>query len=151
MTKAHHVMMLPFILTDGKLAEDDLGIRESGNGMPDLIDEARNEVDFFLSLRDPEGGYSPGLTNPSEEWTVMFQAGSATIAAWANAANSAMLAEAFRINGNRELQEYYTAAAVEAYEFALRQPDQMLGDRQFIGTSSMRGKMALLAYLYGIR
>lgn len=51
MTKAHHVMMLPFILTDGKLAEDDLGIRESGNGMPDLIDEARNEVDFFLSLR----------------------------------------------------------------------------------------------------
>lgn len=40
-----------------------------------IVDKARNEVDFFLSLRDPEGGYSPGLTNPSEEWTVMFQAG----------------------------------------------------------------------------
>ena len=47
-------MLLPYILTDGKLAEDNLGIRESGNGLPDLVDEARNEVDFFLSIRDGE-------------------------------------------------------------------------------------------------
>ena len=45
-------LLLPYILTGGRLAEDDLGIRESGNGIPDIVDEARNEVDFFLSLRD---------------------------------------------------------------------------------------------------
>ena len=44
--------------------------------------EARNEVDFFLSIRDPEGGYSQGVTNPDKDWTVMFQAGSTTLAAW---------------------------------------------------------------------
>ena len=42
-------MLLPYILSGGRLSEDNLGIRESGNGIPDIIDEARNEVDFFLS------------------------------------------------------------------------------------------------------
>ena len=45
-------MILPYILTNGRISEDNLGIRESGNGIPDIIDEARNEVDFFLSIRD---------------------------------------------------------------------------------------------------
>ena len=101
-------LLLPYILTGGRLAEDNLSIRESGNGIPDLIDEARNEVDFFLSIRDGEA-YSQGVTNPSSDWTVMYQAGCTTMAAWANAANCAMLGEAFRINGNKELCEYYTA------------------------------------------
>ena len=39
-------MLLPFFLTDGKLPDDNLGIAESGNGIPDILDEARNEVDF---------------------------------------------------------------------------------------------------------
>ena len=96
-------LCLPYILTGGRLAEDDLGIRESGNGIPDIIDEARNEADFFLSIRDGEA-YSQGVTNPPKEWTIMFQAGCTTMAAWANAANCAMLAEAFRIGGNDSLQ-----------------------------------------------
>ena len=66
-------MLLPYILSGGRLSEDHLGIRESGNGIPDIIDEARNEVDFFLSIRDGEA-YSQGVTNPSEDWSVMFQA-----------------------------------------------------------------------------
>ena len=35
-------MLLPYILSGGRLSEDHLGIRESGNGIPDIIDEARN-------------------------------------------------------------------------------------------------------------
>ena len=66
-----------------RLADDDLGIRESGNGIPDIIDEARNEADFFLSIRDGEA-YSQGVTNPSADWSVMFQAGCTTMAAWAS-------------------------------------------------------------------
>lgn len=97
-------MLLPYILSGGRLTEDNLGIRESGNGIPDLIDEARNEVDFFLSIRDGEA-YSQGVTNPSADWTVMFQAGCTTMAAWGNAANCAMLADAFRIAGIDSLAE----------------------------------------------
>ena len=145
-------MLLPFILTNGRISEDNLGIRESGNGIPDIIDEARNEVDFFLSIRDGEA-YSQGVTNPDKDWTVMFQAGCTTMAAWANAANCAMLGEAFRIDGNHDLQKYYTDEAVKAFRFASRQENLQLDDSQGIGDGSMRGrdfKQMAAAYLYNL-
>ena len=145
-------LLLPYILTDGRLAEDNLSIRESGNGIPDLIDEARNEVDFFLSIRDGEA-YSQGVTNPSSDWTVMYQAGCTTMAAWANAANCAMLAEAFRINGNEELCRYYKAEAIKAFRFAEKQETSQLDDLQNIGTSGMRGRdfrQMAAAFIYNL-
>ena len=145
-------LLLPYLLTEGRLSEDNLSIRESGNGIPDLIDEARNEVDFFLSIRDGEA-YSQGVTNPSTEWTIMFQAGCTTMAAWANAANCAMLAEAFRIHGDEELCAYYTEEAVKAYRYAEKQEWTQLDDLQNIGTSGMRGrdfKQMAAAFLYNL-
>ena len=118
-------MLLPYILSGGRLSEDHLGIRESGNGIPDIIDEARNEVDFFLSIRDGEA-YSQGVTNPSEDWSVMFQAGCTTMAAWANAANCAIIGEAFRLQGNDSLRQYYTDEAIKAFFFASRQDNLQL-------------------------
>ena len=145
-------MLLPYILSGGKLNEDALGIRESGNGIPDLIDEARNEVDFFLSIRDGEA-YSQGVTNPCADWSVMFQAGCTTMAAWANAANCAILAEAFRLNKNDSLCRYYTTEAIKAFRFAERQDNQQLDDRQDIGSMQMRGRdfrQMAAAYLYNV-
>ena len=145
-------LLLPYLLTRGRLSEDRLGIRESDNGIPDLIDEARNEVDFFLSIRDGEA-YSQGMTNPSNDWKVMFQAGSTTMAAWANSANCAMLAEAFRVMGCDSLRRYYTDEAVKAFRFASQQDNQMLDDSQGIGVISMRGRdfrQMAAAYLYNL-
>ena len=145
-------LLLPYLLTGGRLSEDDLGIRESGNGIPDLIDEARNEVDFFLSIRDGEA-YSQGVTNPDKDWTVMFQAGCTTMAAWANAANCAMIADAFRVQGNGELCAYYTAEAEKAFRFAERQEDLQLDVLQGIGNEQMRGRdfrQMAAAFLYNV-
>lgn len=145
-------MLLPYILSGGRLSEDNLGIRESGNTIPDLLDEARNEVDFFLSIRDGEA-YSQGVTNPSSDWSVMFQAGCTTMAAWGNAANCAMMAEAFRISGNESLKKYYTQEAIKAFRFASRQENQQLDDMQDIGSIAMRGKdfrQMAAAYLYNL-
>ena len=145
-------MLLPYILTNGRLSEDNLSIRESGNGIPDLIDEARNEVDFFLSIRDGEA-YSQGVTNPTKDWTMMFQAGCTTMAAWANAANCAILAEAFRVQGNKELCDYYTAEAIKAFNFAGKQENQQLDDMQDVGSARMRGRdfrQMAAAFLYNL-
>lgn len=145
-------LLLPYFLTNGRISEDDLDITESGNGIPDIIDEARNEVDFFLSIRDGEG-YSQGVTNPSKEWTIMFQAGCTTMAAWANAANCAMLAECLRIAGNKELTEYYTDEAIRAYRYADRQENRQLNDSQAIGDGNMKGndfRQMAAAYLYNV-
>ena len=145
-------MLLPYILSGGRLSDDNLGIRESGNGIPDIIDEARNEVDFFLSIRDGEG-YSQGVTNPDLSWTVMYQAGCTTMAAWANAANCAVLGEAFRLQKNDTLRQYYTDEAIKAFRFASKQENQQLDDLQDIGSMSMRGRdfrQLAAAFLYNL-
>ncbi len=144
-------MLLPFLLTDGKLSDDNLGIAESGNGIPDILDEARNEVDFWLRLRDGKG-YSHGLTNPNSR-NIMYQAGTTAVAAWANAANSAMLADCFRIAGLDRLAETYRDSAIAAYDWASALPDQMLEKVQDIGESGIRGKdlkMMAAACLYNV-
>lgn len=145
-------LLYPYLLTGGAPDRDDLGIGESGNGIPDLLDEARNEVDLLLRLRHGEA-YAHGLTNPSREKTVMFQAGTTTMAAWANAANCAMMAECFRLSGNDSLVHHYAGEAIIAYEFAMRQEDRQLDDHQEIGDARMRGRdfrMMAAAFLYNV-
>jgi endoglucanase len=38
-------------------ADDQTGIPESGNGVPDLLDESRWGLDWLLSMQDPGGGF----------------------------------------------------------------------------------------------
>lgn len=152
-------MLLPYILTGGALDDDGTGILESGNGIPDIIDEARYEVDFWLRLRDGDG-YSHGLTNPRDRDRanpitdpVMFQAGPTAMAAWANAANAAMLSEAFRIAGQTDPMASYRDAAVAAYDHAAGLPDPQLDATQDVGNATVRGrdlKMTAAAFLYNV-
>ena len=146
-------MLLPYILTNGAIGDDDLGIAESGNGIPDVIDEARFEVDFFLRIRDGEA-YSHGLTCPrSETNRVIYQAGGTAISAWTNALNSAMLAEAFRISGHSDLMQEYADSAIVAYSYAQTLPDQMLDAIHNFGEGAATGrdlKMMAAAYLYNV-
>ncbi len=144
-------MLLPFILTDGKLPDDDLGIAESGNGIPDILDEARNEVDFWLRLRDGDG-YSHGINNPNGS-NVLYQAGNTPIAAWASAANAAMLSNCFMLAGLDSLRDTYRDAAITAYNYASALPDQMLSATQNVGDGTVRGKdlkMMAAAFLYNV-
>ena len=139
-------LCLAYILSDGELNDDDLRIAESGNGIPDILDEARNEVDFWLSLRY-NGGYSHGLTNPGSG-SVLYQADNTPIAAWANALNSAMLAYCFQIAGLSDLKNTYQDSAVIAFNYANNLTDPML-DTKMEGIRGIDFKMMSAAYLYG--
>jgi endoglucanase len=144
-------MLLPYILTKGAISDDNLEIAESGNGIPDIIDEARYEVDFWLRLRDGVG-YSHGLTNPNDA-NIFYQAGCTAISAWANALNCAMLADCFRIAGKTELMNAYRDSAVIAYEYAGAQADQMLDKTFPVGDQTICGsdmKMSAAAFLYNL-
>jgi len=149
-------MLLPYILTDGRLNDDNLQIVESGNGIPDILDEARNEVDFWLSLRDGNG-YGYGLTNPvggsGSNQNYLYQAGTTAISAWANAANASMLAYGFMLAGINDLRDTYTTAAVTAYNYANGLSDQQLTVVQDAGYAKLRGKdlkMMAAAHLYNL-
>lgn len=149
-------LLLPYILTDGTLSDDDLGIAESGNGIPDILDEARNEVDFFLSIRDQDGGYSWGLSNPQGgigSNSIIYQAGSNAFSAWTNAVNCAIMAQAFRIQGNTTLENFYRDEAITAYNFANNAADPMLDNVWNFGLAYLKGrdlKMTAAAYLYNL-
>ncbi len=144
-------ILLPYILSEGAIDDDNLGITESGNGIPDIIDEARNEVAFWLRLRDGDG-YSHGLTNPNDNDEI-FQAGPTALAAWANAANAAMLADAFRIAGRTSEMNNYRNEAIEAYTHASGLANQMLDEYLYFDEGHLHGrdlKMMAAAFLYNV-
>lgn len=143
-------LLLPYILTNGGGADDDTRILESGNGIPDALDEAQNEVDFWLRLRDRKGGYSSGLNNPSPDHKVMYQAAARPYMAWASAANAAMLADAYRIAKKPDLMRKYRDAALEAWGIA---NGEDLDISWSIGNGKVRGrdlKQMAAAYLYNV-
>jgi len=145
-------MLLPYFLSNGAISDDNLGIPESGNGIPDIIDEARYEVDYWLRLRDGKG-YSHGINNPDATTHEFFQAGITTVAAWANAANAAMLANCFRIAGKSTLMALYRDSAIAAYTYASSQTDQQLTNTVGIGSGNITGKdlkLMAAAFLYNI-
>lgn len=140
-------LCLAYILSEGALDDDDLRIAESGNGIPDILDEARNEVEYWLNLRYGKG-YSHGLTNPDGNG-YLYQADNTPIAAWANALNSSMLAYSFQIAGINDLKNNYQDSAIIAYNYANNLADPMLDTK----SEEIRGvdfKMMAAAFLYNL-
>lgn len=145
-------LLLPYIMTNGAISDDDTGISESGNSIPDIIDSAQWEVDLWLRLRDLDGGYSHGLNNPNGS-NVLYQAGATGVAAWANAAQAAMLADAFRIAGMASNMNTYRDAAIAAYNHASGLDAVWLDRGIGLDDGLMRGrdlKMMAAAYLYNV-
>ena len=73
-------------------------------------------------------GYSHGLNNPNGT-NKLYQTANTAVAAWANAANAAMLANCFQITGNTTLANQYRDSAVNAYNYANGLADQMLTNK----------------------
>jgi endoglucanase len=160
-------LLLPYFVTNGALDDDNFGIAESGNGIPDILDEVMYEVDFWLRLRYKKG-YSHGLSNhlyhhnvkaahaletDSSKINTLYQAGNTAIAAWANALNCAMLSNCFMINGSTGLMQRYLDSALVAYNYAGNLDNQMLDYKQSLGESIVRGrdlKMCTAAFLYNV-
>lgn len=56
---------------DNEYKADDIGIPESGNGVPDILDEARYELDWMLKMQDDNGGVYHKVTCDVFPETVM--------------------------------------------------------------------------------
>ncbi len=49
-------LLLTAYETSPNLFDDGLGIPESGNGIPDIVDEVRWEIDWLTKMQNPDGG-----------------------------------------------------------------------------------------------
>lgn len=142
-------ILLAYYLNPKAFTDNQLYIPETGNGIPDIIDEALWQIDWWLRMRDSQGGYLTGLTNIRPPENVNYAGAPCAWQGWNVAAACAMAADCFRLAGNRRLQKKYFDSAIEAYEWAITQPNQMLD----IEVSGLRGrdlKMTAAAFLFNL-
>jgi endoglucanase len=142
-------LLLTYYLAPGAFADRQLYIPETGNGIPDIIDEALWEIDWWLRMRDKAGGYLTGLTNIRPPENINYAGAPCAWQGWCAAAGSAMAADCFRLSGNVELQERYAEEAVLAFEWANNQKDPML-DTDVSGLRGKDLKMTAAAFLFNL-
>ncbi len=54
-------LLLAYEMTPDHYIDGELNIPESGNGIPDIVDEARWGIDYYRRLQHPDGGVSVGM------------------------------------------------------------------------------------------
>lgn len=142
-------ILLAYYLAPSVYKDSQLYIPEVNNGIPDILDEVLWEIDWWLRMRDPNGGYLTGLCNIIPPDTTNYAGASCGWQGWCVAAACAMVADCFRLNGNATMQQKYLDAALEAYHWSERQKEQMLD----VTVYELRGrdlKMTAAAYLYNL-
>jgi len=111
---------------------DDTNIPESGNGVPDLLDEARWGLEWMLSVQEPSGGfrnatcqehYGPYGTNRPEE-APRYRSGEAGTLATARAVGTLAYAAAVFGPHDAAFAERCLAAARRGYRFLEARPEE---------------------------
>jgi len=113
-------MLMAYEYFPAKFGQDDLGIPESGNGVPDLLDEVRFELDWLLKMQRSDGGVYFKLTRATFEGFIMPQndAGAGAtrylyqVSSVATGDFAAMMARAARIY--RPFDSSYAASCLNA-------------------------------------
>lgn len=122
---AEAVADLMMAYRDYEIEDDDLGIPESGNGVPDILDEARYELDWMLKMQDEETGgvyhkvtglAFPDTVPPEEETATMYLMPISTTATGDFAAVMAMASQIYK-DIDPEFSETALAAAEKAWEY----------------------------------
>jgi endoglucanase len=132
-------LLFAYEVSPGAWKDGQLNIPESANGIPDILDEARWELDFYLRMQRPDGhfmtstkGNNPSVTSPpsaSDEGRVYFDCTSPSGNGWSGggvtigvATGNAVLALAhaaivFRAIGQVSLGNGYAAAATRGWNW----------------------------------
>jgi len=110
-----------------RFADGQLDLPESGNGIPDLIDEGNWGIRVFLELQDADGGARPGNESFGHPDIQHGLANTDIMPYWiygkssgATARFAGVAAQAARLNRpfNRKLADQYLDAAKRAYDWA---------------------------------
>jgi len=123
---------------DFRPAADDTNIPESGNGVPDLLDEARWELEWMLSVQDGTGGfhnttcqkhYAPYGMNPLDEGrqlpeSMQFKPGEVGTMATARAVGTLAYASSVFAPFDREFASRSLDAAWRGWRYLEARPNE---------------------------
>lgn len=109
---------------------DDWNIPESGNGLPDLLDEVKWELDWLLRMQQPNGSVLSKVSSlgfnaaspPSADTSAMFYSAASTSATFCAAAHFAHAAKVYASVGQSAYATQLQTAAVNAWNWGLANP-----------------------------
>lgn len=125
-----HFLLFSVDSLPGVAQLDNLGVPESGDGVPDVLQESLWEIDFLSRLQDADGGFyflvyptnrqyeadvslvPPDLGDPQCVFPKTTSATAAAVGALAEAGSSPYMKKYYPTNA-----AYYMAAAVKGYQF----------------------------------
>jgi hypothetical protein len=116
-----------YSLAPGRFRDGELNIPESGNGIPDILDEAQWGVDYYRWAQRPDGGVGVGAyseagckagENSMSDTGNWYLYAEEPKASYGYAAAASHLAVAFERAGRPELGKPYLESARRAYEWA---------------------------------
>jgi endoglucanase len=144
---------------------DDWNIPESGNGIPDLLDEVKWELDWLLRMQNADGSVlskvgSLGFNSaspPSADPSAMYYGAASTSASFSAAASFAHAAKVFADIGQSAYATQLQTAAVNAWNWGVAHPSVTYSNAGFSSanpevdayTSSMYQVCAAI-YLYAV-
>ncbi|MCM1007909.1 MAG: glycoside hydrolase family 9 protein [Ruminococcus flavefaciens] len=125
------------------LFSDNIGISESGNGIPDVLDEARYEIEWMLKMQDSSGGVYhkvtcaafPGYVMPEEETDELIVTPVSTTAT-ANFCGTMALAYEIYQDIDTEFAEKCLSSAEKAWQFLEDNPNFIFENPSDIVTGS---------------
>lgn len=129
---------------------DDWGLPESGNGMPDVLDELKWELDWLLRMQNADGSVlsKMGVTAfqsaspPSAEKSPVFYGAESTTATYTAAGNFAQAAPVYRVWGWTNYAQTLSDAAVAAYGWAVANPSVVYSNAGFQSNNPEVGDFA---------
>jgi len=122
-----NMLLMVYEMAPEKFRDGESNIPESGNGVPDIVDEARWGIDFYARLQRPSGGVSAGTfadwwprrgetsTTDSMNYYVYAEE---PLATYKFASSASRLAWCLRLAGKPEQSTSYVAGARRAWEWA---------------------------------
>ncbi len=142
-------LLWAFELFPGALTALDLAIPESGNSVPDILDEVRWNLEWMLAMQDADGGVWPKQTSeqfppfvaPHRDGTTSFVIGSgrrpykSSCATADLAAAAAIAARVYRPH-DADLADRAQAAAERAWSWLERHPNATFANPLGVGTGA---------------
>ncbi len=135
---------------------DNWNIPESGNGIPDILDEVKWELDWLLRMQNANGSVLSKMgvngfqsaSPPSTETSQVFYGAESTTATFSTAGSFAQAAPIFRAVGLTDYANTLSNAAVAAYNWAVANPSVQFTNTGFASGSPEVDTSTTNAYNY---
>ncbi len=146
-------LLYAYELAPKKFRDSQLNLPESGNGIPDILDEAEYGLKVWRKSLDAKGGAAGAVEtsthssrdDPNYPYTYSLRTRWSSLLYAAAAAQFAELIKPF----NPRLADEYTASAIKAYQFGA-DPENSLNNK-IIHAAPERGKDREHPYTYTVR